>query len=332
MYSGLRPVRTLCMLSIVAFHVRWSAGEVTEPLLGVSFGLTTLQVILCALVARGAREVPARTFLNRRAGRLLRPWVLWSAIYMAVKVAQSVRYGHPWNAQLDADMWLVGGAFHLWFLPYGLAASLAAFALLRMSRGPLAAGGALVAAAAGGLTLLLSTRAHGVLAPSPPLDLWLDGLPALFFGVAMGRALSVRRGGLRRALLATTCLVAVGPLVAGAAWTDPSPLWARYAIAVPLATLGFGVRMPSVSFVTWLAERNMGVYVVHILALQLVDRLALLHGLADGPRILAVYGLSLGLVSGLAGLAGVARRWFQGAAREEREDSGRQRVSGIRAS
>ncbi len=298
-YTGLRPVRTLCMLSIVAYHVRWSASEVTDPLLGISFGLTTLQVILCALVARGAREVSAGRFLERRATRLLRPWLTWSLVYLAVKVAQSVRYGHGWDDQLDPSMWLVGGAFHLWFLPYGFAASSAAFGLLYLTRGSRALGGAALAALLGGVTLMVSSSSRAVLDPWLPLDLWLDGLPAVFFGVAIGRALAVQEPRRRRALLLMIAGVSLVPVAVGSAWFPWSQLWARYAVAVPLALLGFQWRAPSTKVLTWLAERNMGVYVVHILVLQAVDRVSVLQGGPDGLRILAVYSGSLAVVVGL---------------------------------
>ena len=288
------------MLSIVAFHVRWTANEVTEPLLGISFGLTTLQVILCALVARSAREVSAGRFLERRAVRLLKPWLIWSLVYLAVKVAQSVRYGHGWDDQLDPSMWLVGGAFHLWFLPYGFAASAAAFGLLHLTRGSRVSGGAALAALLGGLTLLASSASRVVLDPWPPLDLWLDGLPAVFFGVAIGRALAVPDPRRRRVLLLVIAGVSLVPVAVGATWFPWSQLWARYAVAVPLALVGFQWRAPSSRPLTWLAERNMGVYVVHVLVIQAVERVSLLQGAPDGLRILAVYSGSLAMVVGLS--------------------------------
>lgn len=325
-FTGLRPVRTVCMLSIVAYHVRWSASEATEPLLGVSFGLTTLQVILCALVARGAREVSTGPFLKRRAVRLLRPWLIWSLVYVAVKVAQSLRYGHGWDDQLGASMWLVGGAFHLWFLPYGFAASAAAFGLLRLTRGSWASRGAVLAASMALVSLMTSTLSRSALDPWPPLDLWLDGLPAVFFGVAIGRALSVRDPRRRRALLLLTAGVSLAPLAVGAWWFPWSQLWARYAVAVPLAVVGFQWRLPNSKVLAWLAERNMGVYVVHILVLQAADRMSVLQGAPDAVRILAVYAGSLALVVGLD----LAKRAPWAAARWP---GGRQRVGkAIRAS
>ena len=296
LFTGLRPVRTLCMISIVAFHVRWTEEAPPEPLLGVSFGLTTLQVILCALVAWPSRAGAARPFLGKRAGRLLRPWLVWSGVYLAVKVAQSSRYGHPWYDQLDPSMWLAGGSFHLWFLPYGFAASALALAGARLGRGERAAAAAAASAALGALALLLSSASRGALAPPAPLDLWLDGLPAVLFGVALGRALSVHEAAVRRRLLVLVCVLALLPAGLGALGADLAPwsqLWGRYAVAVPLACAGFSLRVPDLPLVTWLAERNMGVYVVHILALQAVDRVPPLAGLPDAGRIVSVYGLSV---------------------------------------
>ena len=325
-YGGLRPVRTLCMLSIVAYHVRWTGVDPPEPLLGVSFGLTTLQVILCALVARAASAPPAGPFLARRARRLLRPWLLWSAVYVAVKVAQSLRYGHGWSDQLDASMVMVGGSFHLWFLPYGFAASWLALAGLHLTRGRRAAAGAWAGGLLGAVVLLLGTVSQRALAPPPPLDLWLDGAPALLFGLAIGRALSVERPDTRRRLLMAVSALSLLPVLLGAYVAPESQLWARYAVAVPLACAGFLVRCPDVPLLTWLAERNMGVYVVHVLALQAVDRVEVLGGLPDLGRILAVYVLSLGAASITASLSGAAGRALS-ARRRDRSDAGQRGAS-----
>ena len=299
MFSGLRPVRTLCMLTIVAYHVRWTEGQAPEPLMGVSFGLNTLQIILCALVARGVREPAAGPFFARRTRRLLRPWIIWSGVYIAVKVAQSVRYGRPWSDQLEPSMWLYGGSYHLWFLLYGLAASAFALVYTRACRGERALAGALVAATLGAVALLFGQVSQQLLQPIAPLDLWLDGLPAVLFGVAIGRALSIQDPGRRRLLFLLFSALAVLPLLLGSHLAPESQLWARYAVAVPLACAGFALRAPELPLLTWLAERNMGVYVVHVLAIQVVDRTGGLGSAGDLMRILSVYALSIGIVSGL---------------------------------
>ena len=95
-------------------------------------------------------------------------------------------------------------------------------------------------------------------------------------------------------------VAAVVPVWLGGGWLPWSQLWARYAVAVPLAMVGFLWRAPSSRLLTWLAERNMGVYVVHILVLQAVDRVSVLHGAPDALRILTVYVGSLMTVAGIA--------------------------------
>ena len=313
LYPGLRPVRTLCMLSIVAHHVRWTGDVPPEPLLGISFGLNTLQVILCALVARGRREPELRPFTARRARRLLRPWLVWSGVYIAVSILQSLRYGHRWNAQLDPSMWLIGGSFHLWFLPYGFAVSLLALGAKRLFRDGRASAGVVISSAVGASLQLFNQACEAALQLPAPLGLWLDGMPALGFGVALGCALSIESPARRRNLLLSICAFALLPLAAGDVVAQPSDLWTRYAVAVPLACAGFMVPFPDVRALTWLAERNMGVYVVHILAIQLIDRLDVLEGAGDATRIVSVYGASVAMVFGIA-LAGrslgrVSRAW-----------------------
>ena len=297
LYTGLRPLRTFCMLSIVAYHTSWSLEKEPDPLLGVSFGLTTLQVVLCALVARGSREPVLSTFVQRRARRLLRPWILWSALYIGLQILQSIQLGNEWSDRLVPSRWLRGGSFHLWFLPYGFAASLLALLATRACRGHLAARGACIASMLGALLLLLAQVSASFLQPSPPLDLWLDGLPAVAFGVAIGRALSIRELPRQRALLAGIAAVSLLPLLLGSYLVPSSHLWPGYAIAVPLACLGFSIPFPEFRVLTWLAGVNMGVYLVHIIALHLVDRVEWLLGASDLLRVIAVYLLSVALVS-----------------------------------
>ena len=296
------------MLSIVAHHVRWTEDVPPEPLLGVSFGLNTLQVILCALVARGSREPELRPFAARRTRRLIRPWLVWSGVYIAVKILQSLRYGHPWDDQLNAGMWLVGGSFHLWFLPYGFAVSFLALGAKRLFRGERASAGAVICGAVGAALQLFNRACEEAIRPPAPFDLWLDGLPAVGFGVAVGCALSVKSPARKCFLLLLISTFALLPLAVGGMIAATSDLWARYAVAVPLACVGFVVPFPEISTLRWLAERNMGVYVVHTLALQLIDRLDMLEGAGDATRIASVYAASVAMIFGTALAGGILKR------------------------
>lgn len=307
LYTGLRPLRTFCMLSIVAYHTSWSWEDDPDPLLGVAFGLTTLQVILCSLVAGSSREPALSSFVQRRARRLLRPWLLWSVFYLVVQIAESLRYGHEWDARIEPSAWLIGGSGHLWFLPYGFVVSVLALLATRACRGRLAVRGACVAALSGSVLLLFAEVLGRSLQPPPPLRVWLEGLPALAFGVAIGRALSIRDLSKQRLLLVGTSLVALLPLLLGSHVVSSSHLWPRYAVAVPLACLGFTIPFPEFRLLTWLAEVNMGVYLVHMFALQVTKQSAWLVQTGGLLHVASVYLLSVAIISTLPLLLWVLR-------------------------
>lgn len=296
-FTGLRVVRTVAMLSIVAYHVLWSPDQEPDPIFGVAFGLSTLQVVMCALIARRSTAPTPRDFVPRRAARLLLPWIFWSVVYIAVKVLLALRYGHAWWSPFEWSMVIAGGSFHLWFLSYGFVASLVVLFATRACEGNRARMAIPVAGVAGTALVLLGTVLTRALPLPDPLPLWIDGSAAVAFGLAIGRALSLEGRSERRTWLLIISGMALLPLLVGPSLAPHSQLWARYGVAVPLACLGFSVRVPESRLLTFLASYNMGVYVVHILAIQLVNRLPLLAGLPDAGRIMAVYGICLVLVA-----------------------------------
>ena len=292
-YTGLRVIRTLAMLSIVAYHVEWKPDREPDPVFGVSFGLNTLQVIMCALIARHAVAPRLGKFTAKRARRLLVPWVFWSLAYIVVEVLLSVRYGHTWWAPLHLSMIYTGGSFHLWFLLYGFAASLLVLCCLRACEGDRARVAIPLAAGLGSVLVLFGTTLNVALTPPDPFQLWLDGSAAVAFGLALGRALSLPGARERLGWMALISALAVLPLLVGPDLAPRSQLWSRYAIAVPLACAGFLVRVPESRLLVFLASCNLGIYVVHMLSLRLVDRLPWLDQASEPARIGAVYGISL---------------------------------------
>ena len=280
-YTGLRAVRTVAMLSIVAYHVEWRPDREPDPIFGVSFGLTTLQVIMCALIARHPAAPRLGKFAARRARRLLVPWAFWSVVYIVVEVLLSLRYGHAWWTPFHRSMIFKGGSFHLWFLLYGCAASLLVLGGLRASQGPRARIAIPLAAGLGALLVLFGTTLNVALAPPDPFQLWLDGSAAVAFGLALGRALSLPAVRERLGWLALICALAVLPMLVGPDLAPRSQLWARYGVAVPLACAGFLVRVPESRLLVFLASCNLGVYAVHILSLRLVNRIPWLEGLSE---------------------------------------------------
>ncbi len=302
-YTGLRLVRTLAMLSIVAFHIDH------EPLFGIAFGLISLQVVMCALATRRARAPRFAPFAKRRATRLLVPWVFWSALYLLFEFARALRWDDGFTSHLKPWMWGSGGAYHLWFLPFAFVASLVVVGVKRLVQSAPKRGSVLFFAALGAALVLAATPLRSALEPAVPFDCWIDGLPTLAFGLALGTALSI--DDLRERQLGIFCIALLGALPSlfnGAldgVFPASAMLAERFAIGVPFVCLGLMVRIPKSRTLAALASVNMGVYLVHVFAIGAVQRLQhasaipLIPKIAGLPPLLLVYALCLAAVFGL---------------------------------
>lgn len=285
-YGGLSMVRTLAMLSIVAYHVD------LRPLLGVSFGITSLQIVLCALVARSSQAPPMGAFAAKRATRLLAPFVFWSAVYAIVEVLLALYHHQSIAGRFNLRMLAAGTSFHLWFLPWAFAVSLLVRGATSLSRGALREPAIGVAAVLGSALVYFGTSLQWSLAPGRPFYLWLDSSAAVAFGFALGRALTLPAER-RRLWLCAIVACALLPCFVGPGLAPESVLWARYALALPLACIGFLLPLPESRFLERLSSYNLGVYVVHLLVVHLLTRIPAVWGLEVGWRIAAVYLLSL---------------------------------------
>jgi peptidoglycan/LPS O-acetylase OafA/YrhL len=296
-YTGLRLVRTLAMLSIVAFHIDH------EPLFGIAFGLTSLQVVMCALATRRSRAPRFAAFARKRAKRLLAPWVFWSALYLLFELVRALRWGDGFASHLKPWMWGSGGAYHLWFLPFAFVASLVVVGVKRLVQNAPKRGSVLFFAALGAVLVLASAPLQSALQPAVPFDCWIDGLPTLAFGLALGTALSIDE--VRERHLGIFCIALVGalPILLNGALDGVFPASAvlaeRYGIGVPFVCLGLMVQIPKSRTLAALASVNMGVYLVHVFAIGAVLRLQHSPVIAALPPLLLVYVLCLAAVFGL---------------------------------
>lgn len=288
-YGALSAVRTLAMLSIVAFHVD------LRPLLGVSFGITSLQIVLCALVARAPRVPRPGPFAAKRARRLLLPFVLWSVVYAGYELHVASSYGLPIASRFDLRMLIAGTSYHLWFLPWAFVASLLVLALTAASRGRLREPSIALAGLVGAGLVYFGTDLQDALELGRPFHLWIDGTGTIAFGFALGRALTLEPER-RRAWITVLVGLALLPWFVGPGLAPQSGLWARYALALPLACIGFLAPLPRLRVLEALAEHNLGVYGAHVLLLHVLMAVPLLWGLALGWRIALLYGASLVLV------------------------------------
>jgi hypothetical protein len=286
-YSGLRVVRTVAMLSIVGFHVSW------QPLLGIAFGLTSLQVVMCALVVRSRQPSTLRPFAAKRAKRLLTPWIFWSGAYALFEIGRNLLRGTPPLSTFQGWMLGCGASPHLWFLPFAFAASLLVNRAHALARGWSNEASVVGSAMLGVAALLAAEPLKAQLVPISPFDLWIDGIPSLAFGFSIGRALSLPSAPRRSRGLLAVALASLLPWVLEELAPIPTPLFLRYAVAVPVACAGFAVRVPRCRTLELLASFNLGVYLVHMLAIQAVNAWSGAADLTPLAHTLAVYAACL---------------------------------------
>jgi hypothetical protein len=225
-------LRLLSFLDIASFHM---SG--TYLMLGV--GLPTFLLLRFALASRLPTPEPTGKFIRVRVERLLLPWVAWSLIFGAIGLLIGLRKGLAVREMVDARMFLYGTTIHLWFLPFaaivGIAVHYLDVATQRLPTRPFLLACALLGVVAAWLAQSYVARLDS------PFRQWAFGLPAVPFGLMLGRILArpwvdVRRvwwGVLAGCLLATAWLLgarsADSPLV-----TEPL----RYALALGLVAGG----------------------------------------------------------------------------------------------
>lgn len=198
--GALDLLRFVGALGIIWFHLRLPGG---------AFALGALHIFTTFAVYFGLDRPTAE-----RARRLLIPWVIWSLIYGALKLADGWVGGQGIKAEFALWMLLTGPAIHLWFLPIAFAVPLL-LANLSVSHVRLSL-----------LPLTFAAIAIVNLAPLPvPLPQWISILPAVWLGLAM-------RSGLTP-----------GPAFAVTALAAVMALTGWQIVAIPLATgaLAMGV-------------------------------------------------------------------------------------------
>ena len=164
-------LRIIAVCAIIWFHARAPGGSVTF----VGVHVLTAAAAYFAAASRSARS--DRDVIVRRAARLLVPWLIFSAIHVAL----AIRSGHfqPWM------LW-TGGSIHLWFLPFIFVVS-CAIAIGRRhgwfrAGWPAAIGWSVAGLVAVGIEV--ATYAWTIARPMPTWQV-VDALPTALLGVAV---------------------------------------------------------------------------------------------------------------------------------------------------
>jgi surface polysaccharide O-acyltransferase-like enzyme len=265
--ANVERLRLLAMYEIVAFHV----SEQRLPIIA-GLGLPTFLLLNNAFNCTLSERMGTQAFLRTKVGRLLVPWLLWSAIYLALQLLERYRHDESYTEGFTAWM-LIGGTYtHLWFVPFSLVGSLViAGVQARTSRHAQGWAGllALVVGAAitvAGGQVLATGRVEW------PLLQWLFALPAVPMGFGLGRMLLAADAVVRRRLAWMTAAVALFCLGLGLVIpASVGPDWEmvrRYAVSLALVSIGFVWPGTSDRISQRLAPLLFGVYLSHPLILR----------------------------------------------------------------
>jgi len=168
--------RVLSCAGIVWFH----AGAPFENFaLG---GLVAFTILGGAFIRRLDTPRQFSASVWSRGRRLLLPWLVWSVIFAALRMADAVREGQPVFGWVEPRMALYGTFLHLWFLPFLFVATIFAQAVDVLPqvgrRAATAIGWCLVAATPA--CVWLENQHAGA-----PFDQWVSVLPALGLGFVL---------------------------------------------------------------------------------------------------------------------------------------------------
>ena len=292
----IEALRLLSALGIVWFHAAHSAIALAYS------GLVVFLVLSVALGGRSGR--PDAATLQRRALRLLRPWLFWCGLYAAFNAVRGLP-AWPLDAGWVAGV-LAGPSIHLWYLPF----MFGVLVLLDLLRAHVA----LRTLATTGFVMALALMATApwwrpvTLSLIYPALQWADALAPVAVGVFVLGARSNCWS--RRTVLAmAAALVLTATVLVAFEW-----IGTPYAVGIAASLLvlvlrrqpsGQAVQAPQLQqpvqpWLAWpggfmaLTDCSFGIYLSH----SLVFSLLLAHGpaLPEGTLPVAIFALALAAI------------------------------------
>ena len=261
-WANIERLRILALLEIVGFH---AATDRVFFIGGV--GLAAFLILTNLFNCTASDKRGFRQFARDKINRLLWPWIFWSAVYGALRIAFAILRGNPIGSEFDALMVLYGTNVHLWFIPFAMVSGIVVGYVQSRTRalphGPVIATSATIGAG------VLLVSAYVPLNQFPtPFSQFTYAAAAPFIGFAMGRTLLIESSTARRFTRIALCVAAVAFGVV-AYFLPIERMAVRYAIMVIVITIA--LVWPGKN--DWLTRRLtpllLGVYLVHPLLIRL---------------------------------------------------------------
>jgi surface polysaccharide O-acyltransferase-like enzyme len=179
---------------LAAYAIVWLHTPRSETLAGTTslarFAVPFFVFAAVFFVFDSLRRHPERTFAHYFKSRLLRiyvPFLAWSGIYLLFKGAKSLLLPEQPNEYPGIELLWIGSFYHLWFMPFILVASLAAFLVAKMvlpwrRSGPIVAMLSFVAAVLLALAPLPMTPSE---ASREYTFLIFNAIPAVLMGISL---------------------------------------------------------------------------------------------------------------------------------------------------
>jgi fucose 4-O-acetylase-like acetyltransferase len=225
---------------------------------GAFIAYAALPFFLMLIVSLGFKSAMSADFpkyISGRADRLLKPWLVWSAVYGALKLAEAAVSNATLKDEFALYMLLTGPAIHLWFLPFAFTVCLFLWPLARVAALPIGVGA---------FILTLALQWYSQIQDLPvPVAQWAYVAPAVCLGLCL--AVISRK-------IAVLCAFSGLSLVLG--WTE-GLLQISFAAFSLLACQW--ITAPQTPLSKKIAAASMGVYLVHPLVFSLLQRTFLLE-------------------------------------------------------
>lgn len=284
--AGLDAARLIAALAIIWIHVPRSS--LAETTVFARFAVPFFTLAAVWFVARKAVHESLAAwprFALARIRRLYLPFLAWSVIYVAFKGVK--KFITP-DLPNDFNGWEIlwwGGSYHLWFLPFILAASLAVFPLASLGAATrtsrlIVAGVAVLAA----LALACIPVPENWLGHDNGRFIW-EALPSVGLGLALALI------GREENALHPNATITIGGLILFATTLAGLAIVGRNALLENLAGLGFMLAAchwpwnagPAV--IQRLSLLAYGIYCVHLLFVKTIEAIATKLGWPVSPGL-----------------------------------------------